>query len=81
VTSTALYSEREVSRGDCDTEAIVSRRIGWGMPILPDSVREPANLSRLTRVPGSLVRHSGGRFDKSKSAHSDESEATLYPTD
>src|SRR5271154_2524145 len=50
------------------------------MPILPDSVREPADFSRLTRVLGSLVRHSMGRFDKSKSVHSDESEATLRPT-
>jgi hypothetical protein len=80
VTSTALYSERDVSRGDCDIRAIVSRRIGWGMPSLPDSVRERADFNRLTRILGSLVRHSMGRFDKSKSVHSDESKATLRPT-
>ena len=81
VTSTALYSEREVKRGDFEARASISLRIGVGKFNRPAIFSDTTDCSRLTSVSGIPFEDVSRRISvNSISPHNDTSEAIVYPT-
>ena len=80
VTSTALYKDREVKRGDIDARVRISLRTGDGKSSRPADFSDMTDCNRLTRVSGIPFEQVSRRiFVNLISPHSDASEAIVFP--